>query len=136
MPIYSYRCEKCGHTDTAVRRVDNRHESPVCLRCAGGMNLYITPVRLSVANIFMDYFDPGLGEHITSPKRRKYLQEKAGFVDAQDYYSGSMPSLPDGPKGPTMEVPADLWESMEREGKGNLLTGCTKDYDLAKYGHE
>lgn len=130
MPLYTYKCQ-CGKVQDAVRKVDDRHISPTC--CGEKTTLIITPVRLSISNIFMNYYDPGLGAEITSPKQRKYLQEKAGLVDARDYYGDSMPDLPEAPKAEPMEVPADLWESMEREGKKDLLIGCKKDYDLAKF---
>lgn len=129
MPIYTYRCD-CGRSQDAVRKIDDRHNGPFC--CGERTRLIISPVRLSISNIFMHYYDPGLGEHITSPKQRKYLQEKNGFVDAAEYWS-KLPELGNEPEPQPMEVPADLWESMEREGKGDLLNGCKKDYDLAKY---
>jgi len=30
MPIYEYKCEKCGHIDTEVREVEERNDEKIC----------------------------------------------------------------------------------------------------------
>ena len=30
MPLYTYKCEKCGHEDFEIRTVEERNDSKVC----------------------------------------------------------------------------------------------------------
>lgn len=41
MPIYDYACQQCGNQETGYRRIDDRHNGPVC--CAATMQMQISP---------------------------------------------------------------------------------------------
>lgn len=131
MPIYEYRCEKCGHQQDAVRRIENRHNTPPCDRCEVSTNLIISPVRGKVT-ADMNHFDVGLGIPITSARQLAYERDKRGLVDSREVYGQGMPSLPPPPKNDdVMKVPGELYDSMKREGFGDMLDNVEIDRDLA-----
>lgn len=128
MPIYEYCCDRCGKTQDAVRKIDDRHDSPDCTRCNVPTNLIISPVRSNIPDWNMNYYDPGLGKYITSPKQLKNEREKLGVVDAREYNEGTdCPSLEAAPEPEKMKIPGDLYESMQREGHSDMLENVEID---------
>lgn len=122
MPIYEYRCERCDHVQDAVRSVESRHDGPVCSRCEHGTNLVISPVRFNAPIWNVSYYDVGLGKPIRSSRERKYEMEKRGLVDAREYYeSEKCPDLPEQEKAKPMKIPGELYDSMKKEGYGDML---------------
>ena len=117
MPTYFYTCPKCEKTETAVRRIADRHDSP---ECHGKMKLTIVPTAFRAPQRNMSYYCQGLGQPITSERERKYAMDKAGVVDYREFRDElDLPQLEPAPK---QEVPGELKEAMQREGLSDLLT--------------
>lgn len=67
MPLYDYRCGSCGRTDTAWRRIDDRHDGPEC--CAEPMRQMIT-APMVIADI-PGYTSPIDGRWVEGRRARK-----------------------------------------------------------------
>ena len=80
MPIYEYACKNCGKTDTAFRKIDDRHRGPLC--CNVQMEF-----RISTPAVHADlqpYLDPHIGSEPTwvkSKQHRKALMKKNGVSE-------------------------------------------------------
>lgn len=72
MPVYEYQCS-CGRIETAYRKIDDRHDGPVC---HGQMQLKISAVRGYVENI--EYQSPIDNRPITSKRARREDLERNG----------------------------------------------------------
>ncbi len=64
MPLYEYKCERCGHRDYEIRTIDNRNEPRKCqqppeelttmsvnnceIRCGGEMKFVEIPKSISI----------------------------------------------------------------------------------------
>ena len=83
MPIYAFRCAACGSDQDQFARVDDRDANPpVC--CDAAMARQITAPMVAVSHL-EGYQCPMTGETVTSERRRKYLMEANGVVDAREY---------------------------------------------------
>lgn len=83
MPIYPFQCPSCGRSEDKFARVDDRDANPPSC-CGAAMSRQITAPMVSVA-ADVGYQCPMSGEVVSSNRRRKYLMEKNGVVDARDY---------------------------------------------------
>ena len=84
MPIYTYRCESCGTEVDQFARVDARDSSaPSC--CDGPTVRKLTAAMVQMPGGDVSYQCPMTGEVVKSMRRRKYLMESNGVVDARDY---------------------------------------------------
>lgn len=83
MPIYAFRCATCGSDQDQFARVDDRDANPpVC--CGAAMARQISAPMVTCRSSEA-YQCPMTGETVTSERRRKYLMEANGVVDARDY---------------------------------------------------
>lgn len=83
MPLYAFRCAACGSDQDQFARVDDRDANPpVC--CDAAMVRQISAPMVSVPGAEA-YKCPMTGEVVTTNRRRKYLMEANGVVDARDY---------------------------------------------------
>ena len=72
MPIYEYMCPQCRTIKTEVKTIAERDIAPMC---CGTMTLKIVS-ELSKPQI-LDYYDEGLGSHVTGLKdRSRKMKEK------------------------------------------------------------
>jgi len=83
MPIYPFHCPSCGRDQDQFARVDDRDANPPTC-CGAAMSRQITAPMVAVANL-EGYQCPMTGEVVTSSRRRKYLMEANGVVDAREY---------------------------------------------------
>lgn len=83
MPIYAFRCAACGSDqDQFARVVDRDANPPTC--CGAAMARQVTAPMVSVSQT-EPYRCPMSGETVTTERRRKYLMEANGVVDAREY---------------------------------------------------
>lgn len=86
MPLYTYRCDQCGQDRDQFNKIVDREKGPGC--CGATMAPIITPTMIQVpGGTDISYRCPMTGEAVQSMRRRKYLMEKNGVVDAREYTS-------------------------------------------------
>ncbi len=80
MPTYEY--EHCGHRWESVVPIDLRRAE----RCGGCGELADLRVSMpATRKSFMPYFDPHLGQQITSPGQRTSVENEMGVVATGEY---------------------------------------------------
>lgn len=83
MPLYTYHCGTCGRDADEFNKIADRDNGPSC--CGAAMGKKLTACMVSVpGGIDVDYQCPVSGEVVQSMRRRKYIMEKNGLVDARD----------------------------------------------------
>jgi len=83
MPIYSYRCKVCGQAKDQFNTVENRANGPQC--CGASTDKMLTACMVQVpGGIDVDYRCPVSGEVVQSMRKRRYIMEQNGLVDARD----------------------------------------------------
>jgi hypothetical protein len=122
--IYEYECQICKHRTTAVRTIAERKSGPDC--CNGKMELGIfSAPSLKVPMWDVDYFCQALGQPITSMRQRKYLMDKGGLVDADEFGKPDFEKMAAKSKAvkeyKQPEVPMELQDAMVREGMADML---------------
>jgi putative FmdB family regulatory protein len=89
MPIYAYKCPKCGAECDEFNRIDDRHEkSPVCAECGAKTAMMISPVRGSVQEN-CQYVCPQTGQGVTTHRQRRNILAEHNLVDARDINSSA-----------------------------------------------
>lgn len=66
MPIYDYKCTKCGNRQEEMRSMDDRNEPAKCEKCGGDANRTLAPISFSMKHykrIFGKKVDPGDPRH-------------------------------------------------------------------------
>lgn len=41
-PMYTYECEPCRRLQTDMKKIDERHEAPLCRQCSQQMKLVLS----------------------------------------------------------------------------------------------
>ena len=83
MPLYAYKCAACGRDADEFNRIADRDNGPDC--CGAAMARRLTECMVSVpGGIDVDYKCPLSGEVVQSMRKRQYIMEKNGLVDARD----------------------------------------------------
>ena len=127
MPKYVYTCASCFRETEGIRRIADRHKSPVC-DCGSKTNLTITATAfVCPAADFTGYRCVATGQEITSESQRKRVMKENGLVDAREFpepdfhqMEAERAEFHQEAEKP-MAVPAELREAMTREGKADLL---------------
>lgn len=84
MPLYSYRC--CDRSQDAFNSVDARDTgAPACGECGQPMARQLSAPMVQVPGGDVSYKCSMTGEVVKSMRRRRYLMEKEGVVDARDF---------------------------------------------------
>ena len=84
MPLYAYHCPACGREQDQFARVADRDaNAPEC--CGAAMPRKLTAPMVQMPGGDVGYECPMSGEIVKTMRRRKYLMEKHGVVDARDY---------------------------------------------------
>lgn len=84
MPLYAYKCPKCGTECDDFNRIDDRHtNAPVCTYCDVQTECQISPVRGSVQET-CQYICPQTGQGVTSWAQRRNIFAEHRLVDARD----------------------------------------------------
>ena len=127
MPTYTYECQTCLRHTTGVRRIADRHNSPVC-DCGDKTELRITPTAFSCpAADFDGYRCVATGQEITSEAQRKRVMRENDLVDAREFPEPDFEQLEHDQAvfrkeaEKPIEVSAELQDAMKREGHGALL---------------
>jgi len=110
MPIYEYRCTKCGHRFEAIQKLSDAHLSK-CEKCKGKAERLISSPAIQFK---------GSGWYITD-YARKGLSDKSG---------SSEPSEPSGPSGPSGKSS----ESSSSEGASEKSDSKKKKKNKEKAG--
>lgn len=81
MPIYEYRCGKCGEQIEEIRSInDIECNVPFCKKCSCAMNLMISaPCNNWISGY--PYFDKILEKEISDPAHRKKELKKLGYEE-------------------------------------------------------
>ena len=74
MPMYQYRCDKCGKELEEFHKVDDRHNQ-VCPECKRYMQIMIQP---SPIHVFKGFFHPNLD------KKPVWISSKANLKEESD----------------------------------------------------
>ena len=83
MPIYAYKCDACGRNQDHFNSIANRDNAPEC--CGAAMSRKLTACMVQVpGGIDVDYRCPVSGEVVQSMRKRRYIMEQNGLVDARD----------------------------------------------------
>ncbi len=78
MPVYIYNCKQCDKEWEAFRPMASRHDE-TC-KCGAKPDIVLRPgARPQV----MEYFDVGLGVHITGPAHRRAVMKARGVHEAE-----------------------------------------------------
>lgn len=86
MPIYPYECPSCGRRQDQFARIDDRDaNAPACCGQPMARQLAAPMVAAMSVREFTGYRCPMTGEEVKSERKRKYLMEQQGVVDARDY---------------------------------------------------
>jgi hypothetical protein len=122
--IYEYECQICKHRTTAVRTIAERNNGPDC--CNGKMEKHIFTAPANKIPMWdVDYFCKALGQPITSMRQRKYLMDKGGLVDADEFGKPDFEKMAAKSKAvkeyKQPEVPMELQDAMVREGMADML---------------
>lgn len=76
MPLYTYKCLKCGKIEDAYRSIDDRNNSP---ECHGNMEKIIVPTM--VQPMLPEYLCPVTGEFVTSRVRRREIMKENNLYE-------------------------------------------------------
>lgn len=87
MPLYSYRCTKCGAQRDEYNSIANRALGPQC--CEATMEPQITAPSVMV-RCEARYKCPVTGEEVTTRRKRQYIMDKHGLIDANDTISNKL----------------------------------------------
>ena len=128
MPKYVYTCASCFRETEGIRRIADRHKSPVC-DCGSKTNLTITATAfVCPAADFTGYRCVATGQEITSERQRKEVMKEHGLADAREFGTPDWDQL-EQDRGAfhreaekPMEAPAELRDALKREGKADLLS--------------
>ena len=71
MPMYQYRCDKCGKELEEFHKVDDRYEQK-CPACGEKMQIVIQPTTF---HIFEPFWHPNLDKKPVFVKSRAHLKE-------------------------------------------------------------
>ncbi len=83
MPLYAYKCATCGSEHEQHNTVSNRASGPTC--CGAATDKLLTACMVQVpGGTDVNYECPMTGEHVQSMRRRKYLMQQNGVIDARD----------------------------------------------------
>ena len=121
--LYEYECQICQHRTTAIRSLADRKKSPEC--CGGLMEQRIfTAPRVNYTE-FQAYQCVASGEEVTNQAQRDYLMDKNDWAPAEEFGAPDHEQLEEQSarvhESARQEVPAELRESMLREGHSDLL---------------
>ena len=83
MPLYAYKCAACGRDADEFNRIAERDNGPSCCNAAMGRKLTACMVQVP-GGIDVDYRCPVSGEVVQSMRKRRYIMEQNGLVDARD----------------------------------------------------
>lgn len=94
MPIYQYLCPQCDESFEALRHVALRYVA-TCPTCSETGRLLISlPARLAD----IDYYDDGLGMHVTSREQRRKEMKSRGLDEVGTTHkhgaTGALYSMP------------------------------------------
>jgi len=84
MPLYTFKCQKCHHTQDAVRSIAERKNGPLCETCGGKTEQIIVPTQIAPiigGGNFPGYQCPVSGEFVTSRKRRNEIIKEHGLIE-------------------------------------------------------
>lgn len=80
MPVYSYKCKKCGVLADKINTIDNRKQGPEC--CGEIMTQYYG--NYHVVPDFEPYIDYNLSEkpvYVKSKQHRKQIMKERGISE-------------------------------------------------------
>lgn len=75
MPIYEYRCAKCGHTLEAIQKIDDRPLSK-CPECSGKLEKLVSRAAFQLKG--GGWFSEGYGGGSSSTKSESSEKSKSG----------------------------------------------------------
>jgi putative FmdB family regulatory protein len=82
MPMYQYRCDKCGKELEEFHKVDDRYEQK-CPACGEKMQIVIQP---SPIHIFEPFFHPNLTTKPVYVKSKEHLKQLDKKYNMTSYY--------------------------------------------------
>ena len=89
MPLYSYRCDRCGNERDEIREIKGRNWPKPCGKCSFGL------IERNIANetitFFGDippYFDRSLGQKVTGRRDKVEKYRAAGFTPVAAHHGG------------------------------------------------
>jgi putative FmdB family regulatory protein len=81
MPLYSYRCAKCGADYDHYNAVVDHARGPECCGQAAEQRITAPSVMVQAE---AHYKCPVTGEQVTSRRRRQYIMDKHDLIDANE----------------------------------------------------
>lgn len=85
MPIYDLKCTRCGAREDHTLRVAEL-DSNRPRHCGAPMEI-VLHAAVSMVRADCHYVCPATGEKVTTRRKRRYLFEKHGLADADDFKS-------------------------------------------------
>jgi putative FmdB family regulatory protein len=92
MPIYSYKCDKCGAVKDQYNSIANRKNGPDCCE---SMKLLIKPTQLAPVlggGDFPGYQCPVTDKYVTSRRQRRNIMAEHNLVEKGDSGRGKQAS--------------------------------------------
>lgn len=80
MPIYTYKCRRCGNREEEFRKVDERNEPEQCNCCGAPMDL-VPSVPADGYTSGYPYFDKILDQEIMDPGHRRKVLKQQGLEE-------------------------------------------------------
>lgn len=85
MPIYSYRCGQCDREADSFAHIEDRDNGPAC--CGATMTRQLSaPMVMVPGGTDFAYQCQVTGENVQTMRKRKYIMDKHGLVDAREVH--------------------------------------------------
>ena len=118
MPIYSYKCPKCGRVVDLLRPLRERAAAVLCTQCN---YLCERQVESFQARTFEPYYDEGLGCDVHSAEERRVLLRERGLVEAGDPVHGGRNWDPKAPVRMEKAPPRGIRPKRAAKAAGDFL---------------
>jgi len=88
MPLYEYRCPNCSKTQTAIRKINERLDSPECQDCKVSTKQILSKSSLPQVDpiilgggTYQGYKCPVTDEYVTSKRTRREIMKEHDLVE-------------------------------------------------------
>ena len=77
MPVYDYKCEKCGNEFEIWAKVENRYD--IDCKCGNRASKILSTISKPIV---MEYYSESLGAYITGPRQKQRIMKEKNVSEA------------------------------------------------------